>query len=389
MSLGKARQDWREKLGAAVRPGVEATLLAAVALGCAQTGWSVLAPGSAGASSGNSGPNVRLMNAANADARTPFAPGVSADGAAARAAVALAESLKLDGVRMAEDPARSGAFFTMADGAQRAFAVGQEIAPGVTLDDVRAQYVVISYTGGAREIPLQRVSSYSFARALMGARADAADAAAIEAPPTVQQAAATPVAPERAVPADLAATPFSVSSQNGEDVESASVANNTQAARSFAASLASSQPAPENTGAAAAANGASANPASGQSLFAARVVEEAQNDAQNFAQNDRAAHAPAAFASNAFTQDAGAIMAMIARSEVNDGAVRGWRVTALPPSAQAAGLHEGDLVLSVNGVGPGDAAALLNAVSSGQVALRVRRAGGEEVMLSLTVSPPT
>jgi S1-C subfamily serine protease len=46
--------------------------------------------------------------------------------------------------------------------------VGQEVADGVTLADVEASYVVLSYAGGERRLDMQAGPQFSFARAMMG-----------------------------------------------------------------------------------------------------------------------------------------------------------------------------------------------------------------------------
>lgn len=159
--------DFRGRAMNAVRPGVEALLLAAVALGCAQAGWSVLTPGAAGALSPSSAdePEPRLDTIA---VQSPFAPDALADGAHAHALEAMLSGVQLNGVRVAADPARSGAMFTLADGAQRAFMIGQEIADGVTLAEVSADYVLLAYDGGRSRLDMAAAPSFSFARAMMG-----------------------------------------------------------------------------------------------------------------------------------------------------------------------------------------------------------------------------
>jgi len=81
---------------------------------------------------------------------------------------ALLSSVQLNGVRMALDPGESGALFTLADGGQRAFLIGQEVADGVTLSDVQAAYVILAYEGGQRRLDMAAGPSFSFARAMMG-----------------------------------------------------------------------------------------------------------------------------------------------------------------------------------------------------------------------------
>ncbi|MGE3839943.1 MAG: type II secretion system protein N, partial [Hyphomonadaceae bacterium] len=151
------------------RPGIEAALLAAVALGVAQAGWSILSPNTAGAASAS---NEDYDSARTAEPqvamRTPFAPEAAAMDAQSHAVAALLANVQLAGVRMSLDPTLSGAVLTLDGGDQRAFTVGEEIAGGVRLTEVGADYVLLAYQGGQRQISLPRQEGFSFARALMG-----------------------------------------------------------------------------------------------------------------------------------------------------------------------------------------------------------------------------
>ena len=63
----------RERAAGALRPSVEALLLAAVALGCAQAGWTVLTPSNASATASTTDEtDDNLLTVA--DVRSPFAP---------------------------------------------------------------------------------------------------------------------------------------------------------------------------------------------------------------------------------------------------------------------------------------------------------------------------
>lgn len=163
-----ALSHWRSRALGALRPGVEAALVAAVALGAAQAGWSALTPPSAGAAGAPASDPDQAGATAIATVRTPFAPEVADADAASSAAAALASAVQLAGVRMADDPGRSGAVLMMADGAQRAFVIGQEIGDGVRLSDVQADYVLLDYAGGRRQVTLAAPPRASFALALMG-----------------------------------------------------------------------------------------------------------------------------------------------------------------------------------------------------------------------------
>jgi type II secretory pathway component PulC len=210
-----AKTAWRVRAMGVLRPGVEAALLAAVALGCAQAGWSALAPHEAGASGASPSDNSAASPVAR-DVRSPFAP-LAGAGGVSNAAAALAASVQLAGVRMSTDPAHSGAVLTLEDGGQRAFVVGQAIAPGLTLADVRENYVLLSYPGGQTQIALQNAApTYSFARALMGEGAAPPDAgfgaasataAPAPAPTTLAAAAAMAAAAPQPAATPAAAAP--------------------------------------------------------------------------------------------------------------------------------------------------------------------------------------
>jgi general secretion pathway protein C len=195
--MGKTRKsahsaggwDLRARALGAVRPGVEALLLAAVALGCAQAGWTVLTPSSAGALSTSTDDEAETTRLLVSDVVSPFAPEPGEAGT--NAAAAVLTGVQLNGVRVSTDAARSGAVLTMNDGVQRAFAVGQEISAGVTLSEVGADYVLVSYQGGRQEISMNQAPSFSFARALMGQQQASEAAAQPEA--TAPVAAAAPV----------------------------------------------------------------------------------------------------------------------------------------------------------------------------------------------------
>ena len=201
--MGKARRlavagaglTISERVIGAIRPGVEALLLGAVALGVAQAGWAALTPDVAGASGASSSEDtIEPRLSATADVRSPFAADAVVD-AESHAAAALLSGLQLTGVRVAAEPGASGAVLTMADGAQRAFGVGDEIASGVRLADVGAGYVLLAYDGGQRQLTLATPQGYSFARALMGQEQIGVTqsqpaVAVVTAPPASAQAAA-------------------------------------------------------------------------------------------------------------------------------------------------------------------------------------------------------
>lgn len=272
-----------ESAAHALRPGVEALLLAAVALGVAQAGWTLLTPSTARATDNVSGAGNTTPPMDVADVQSPFAPDAAGMGASSHAIAAMLSSVQLNGVRMSDEPARSGAMFTLSDGGQRAFIIGQEITEGVTLADVSADHVVLSYEGGQRRLDMQTAPpAFSYARAMMGI-----DAAG-----------------------DAEASPLAV----------------------------------EERGAVAAA----------------------------VSETDRAW-----------------LASTLAQVEVREGRAYGWRIAEQAPQpVLAAGLRPGDVVRSVNGVGPDNLAGALAAAQSGSLALEVERAG-QRITLSIQVDERT
>jgi general secretion pathway protein C len=151
-----------------VRPAVEAALVAAVAFGCAQVGWAVLAPPSADAT-GTPDMGARSESAPTADAPilSPFAPMASAADVGSQAVSAELATLTLAGVRASLDPTRSSAIFTLADGGQRAFRVGDDVVAGVRLTEVSGGAATLSFAGGERTFALAPRRDASFAQALL------------------------------------------------------------------------------------------------------------------------------------------------------------------------------------------------------------------------------
>jgi S1-C subfamily serine protease len=179
--MRKGRRNWStasadavsDRAFGAVRPAVEAVMLAAVALGSAQAGWSVLTAGPAGASDLTDTLRTTVQPiSAPVDLRSPFTAPGSADAAQSQAAVAALSGLEVFGVRMALDPARSAALVSLPDGGQRAVQVGQALATGLRLQEVQPGYIVVAFSGGTRQVPLSGTDSaaprVSYAAALMG-----------------------------------------------------------------------------------------------------------------------------------------------------------------------------------------------------------------------------
>jgi type II secretory pathway component PulC len=262
----------------ALRPAVNALLLAAVALGCAQLGWNALTPNMARGAADAQRP------VESAAIRSPFDPSAAEGVGASPAAKAILSSVRLSGVRVSGEPGLSGAVLTLADGQQRAFVVGQEIGAGVRLADVRPDYVLLSHEGGQRRVSMQqRALSDSSAPSPMGA--------------------------------------------NAASVEGVNLAGG-QAVTKQGATLASAD-------------------------------------------------------------DARWLAGMLSRVQSSNDGHSGWRVAApLPAAAEALGLRDGDLVLSVNGHGPDQAGQAVQTLRSGKINLLVMRGRGERVQLTLEFDTP-
>ncbi|MBI1187109.1 MAG: hypothetical protein GC206_07235 [Alphaproteobacteria bacterium] len=239
--MGKSRRAWRARTGFAphgvyaaepgrllhaARPAAEAALLAAVALGCAQLGVSALSATTAHSSAPDAGAGAQPTTLiAAAPVRSPFSP--TANLAEPNGSSLLA-TLRVSGVRMADDGAQSGAIFVIDGQDQRAFSVGQDVAPGMRLSAVATDHITVAYDGGERQVAVdQAPQRFSFARALMGETQsapapaevrflsdapDAAPAVAAAAPPTpftanTQAPAAIVAAPAAHAPARAEGAP--------------------------------------------------------------------------------------------------------------------------------------------------------------------------------------
>ncbi len=160
----------------AVRPGMEAAVLAAVAFGCAQAGWSILAPTAHGAvdtagteEAWRTGSDAASAARVAQEFRSSFAPAEESADGVSNAAAAYVATVQLSGIRISEDATRSGAVVTMPDGAQRAFMVGQDLTAGVRLSAVNSTGIVLEYEGGASVLSLQTaMPAVSFASAVLG-----------------------------------------------------------------------------------------------------------------------------------------------------------------------------------------------------------------------------
>lgn len=191
---------WQAIASGLVRPGAEAVLLAGVAFGCAQIGWRLAEPASAGVPAAPASFDVAAADAMSRF-QSPFAPAVKASETVIPSAVG---SIRLIGVRMAEQQNYSGAVLTFGDDLQRPFLVGQTITDGVQLAQVHADHIVVSFGESEQSIPMAQGAGAprSFALALMG-KAEQPDIG------LVQHAQAAPAAPAAQVVSlsDAAASP--------------------------------------------------------------------------------------------------------------------------------------------------------------------------------------
>lgn len=320
--------ELRERAIGAVRPSVEAMLLAAVALGCAQAGWSVLAPSTAGALSAASEDDRDPSRLLVSEVVSPFAPDLLESDAASHAAAALLSGIQLNGVRIADEPGRSGAILTLNDGSQHAFAVGQEISAGVTLAQVSDTYVLVAYQGGQQQISIASAApTFSFARAMMG----------------MEQ---TLGAPAEAL--TVSETPLAAGEQTQRETAPASF-----------------------------------------SSAALPALELPEPDAGLFAAENLFAPAASPEASFGSLDDMAWLQSLLMQVESQDGRAAGWRVPAsLPAAAAQAGLRAGDLVTAVNGAGPDNLAQVLLSTEGGRFALSVER-GGEILTLVIEANGHT
>jgi hypothetical protein len=312
----------------AVRPAVEAALLAAVAFGCAQVGWAALTPGVAEATSARAdGGSATPAPAPAMPVLSPFAVGAGGDDSAA---TALMANLKLTGVRVGADPARSSAMIVMADGAQRAFLVGSEIGDGVSLAQVSNDYIVLSYAGGQRQLALPGAPA-GFAKALMGTG---------PIPASAPRPGDIGLQRQPAARAGLALTPADITPFN---------------------------PAPPPA-------------ALDMETVAPVVLDGAPMGLTPIgageALSGAALAAPPVSAVRA-SADGRAWFARLAADGLGAAEAGGWRLPAsLPAEALSLGLAPGDLIISVNGADASQTAAALAALAaSGPVSMEVERAG--------------
>ncbi|MEA1014612.1 type II secretion system protein N [Sphingosinicella sp. LY1275] len=160
---------------------LELLLLALIALQCARLVWTALAPvGPVGAWQAEGA--VKAAPAA-AGATTGFDPFFRLAEAGPVAVTAL--DLTLHGVSENRASGGGSAIIATADGAQRSFAIGDEIAPGATLTAVGFDHVTVSRGGTPERLFLDQSSS---APVVVGAPASA-PAAPVTAPAAAKDGA--------------------------------------------------------------------------------------------------------------------------------------------------------------------------------------------------------
>lgn len=130
----------------------KAILLAGIAIQLARLLWTLATPVGP---FGDWRPAPARLLSAEAQAALiatvdPFVRGPGAQGTAAAAAAAPAVDLQLFGVRASQGSVPGSAILGPADGEQRSFAVGDEVAPGVKLAAVHFDHVVLA-RGTARQ----------------------------------------------------------------------------------------------------------------------------------------------------------------------------------------------------------------------------------------------
>lgn len=133
---------------ARVRGAVHLALILLLAFLLARLTWDLLTPvGPFGA------PDTASTPSRGADPALA-ARGFSQGGSESAGAVADSSGLALFGVRLGADPARATAIVGNAAGIQGSFAVGEQVAPGVTLASVGPAHIVLSRAGESIRLSL-------------------------------------------------------------------------------------------------------------------------------------------------------------------------------------------------------------------------------------------
>jgi general secretion pathway protein C len=186
---------------------LELVLLSLLALQCARLFWVLLTPvGPVGdwraASTRLSGAPTGVLGS--------FDPFFRLSGAAGPAVV-TSMNLKLFGIRQDQASGRGSAIIATPDGQQRSFAVGEEIAPGVTLTAVGFDNVILSRGGQAEQLfmdqspPAQTVAGAPTAPAAPAAPPSAVVVSPLP-PPVSPPSNADPLASLGLAPGDVVST---------------------------------------------------------------------------------------------------------------------------------------------------------------------------------------
>ena len=164
----------------------EVTLVALLAMQTAQLAWVVVAP-DAPFETGTTLPSETSEDIVVLSEFNPFAVRMRASPASASS-----EGLKLFGVR-SDGKGGGSAIIANAAGKQSSFAVGDEISPGMALQEVGADHVVISRGEEEINLPLLPISAFS-ASANLAAIAAPVPSYLLQASPPLRAAATAPVA---------------------------------------------------------------------------------------------------------------------------------------------------------------------------------------------------
>lgn len=160
--LGIARGGMESAMAARAPLVIQVLLLVSLAFLLAKVTWQLLTPmGPFGAPATESLSFQPLDPALAARAFLPGAPAASDNQGAE------ASGLQLFGVRLAADPSRSTAILGSAGSSQASFAIGDQVAAGVTLTSVGPGHVTVSQNGAPRRLSLPEASVAAIAAAAL------------------------------------------------------------------------------------------------------------------------------------------------------------------------------------------------------------------------------
>lgn len=151
----RARRLLRRLPRNTVYSALELVLLSLIALQCARLFWLFVTPLSP-IGEWKTASALRPVQAASSDILGSFDPFFRLAAPGAAPVVVTSLNLKLFGVREDRASGRGSAIIGTADGQQKSFAVGEEIAPGVVLTAVGFDNVTISRNGSAEQLFLDQ-----------------------------------------------------------------------------------------------------------------------------------------------------------------------------------------------------------------------------------------